>query len=180
MICGLARFSVWESTLEDQLSIRLPKSQWDSGTLIVWSPESRSAHRIDHPGDKESPKWEDKLLIIGVHELVQTMPEPEAFQPQLARESNGEAPLHLDLETPARASTAGILSHSLPLLEEDEEGVMPLNSPYANRAKSPDVPDWGNVEDALNTVSPPIVPCDPVSVLLSHTIKIRWKICPPH
>jgi hypothetical protein len=180
MVCGLARFAVWESTLQDQLSIRLPKSQWDSGYLIIWSPESRSAHETDRPRDQESPKWDDKLLIIDVHELTRTMPEPNAYQPEAVQEPNGEAQSHIDFGTPARGSTAALSSHSFTLPdEEEEEGIISLDSIYANRGKSPDVAHWDDEADALNTVSPLIVSLDLASALLNYTIKIRWKMRSP-
>jgi len=171
MICGLARFAVCESTLQDQLSIRLPKSQWDPGCLIIWSPESRSAHGVDSSRGQESPKWEDKLLVIDVHELVQTMPKPKTCQPEVARESNGKAQLHANFGTPTMGSTAILSSHSLVLSEEDEEGVVPLDSMYANRGESPDVALENNAAVASNTVGSPAR--GPTLAHLTHSIKNR-------
>jgi hypothetical protein len=176
MICGLARFAVWESTLQDQLSIRLPKSQWNSGSLIIWSPESRSAHGFDSPGDQEAPKWSDKLLIIDSHELVQTMPEPETYQHEAAIVLSGEAQENFDFET-----QAGLSSLSLSLPEEDEEGeegMVPLHLMYANRGESPEVIRGNNAAVASDTVGSPTR--DLMLAHLTDSIESRYKRRAPH
>jgi hypothetical protein len=156
MICGLARFAVWESALQDQLSIRLPKSQWDSGRLIIWSPESRSTHGIYDPGSQDSLKWNDNLLMIDIQELLETMPEPPTHEIKDPRYLNGLAQPH-DFETPARGSIAALSSHSLRTPEECEDGIVALDSININCGDSPGIAHEPEETDTFDVVSSPIV-----------------------